>query len=238
MLTFKKKNWRKPSYWRLFTDNQQCLINYVEDIIKLYKVHYIVKCFLHYLWINRQVLRRVVCISSLLLQIDITAYYNLRKGYICTSDYRKKEIEMSTELLARAFSVLTKCRVTLRASRQRSGVLSSSQRACPMRATLLESRTSEPTSRKPAQLAGWAKCFVCWTVCIASPSALLTRDPWTPQLSSPSHKGNILIICHTVCYLVNITLNCDVSTLIPDTNRSSVKESESAPWSWFFGGEK
>lgn len=91
--------------------------------------------------------------------------------------------------MARAFVVLTKCRVTLRASRQRSGVLSSSQRACPMRATLLERRTSEPTSRKPAQLAGWAKCFVCWTVCIASPSALLTRDPWTPQLSSPSHKG-------------------------------------------------
>lgn len=92
-------------------------------------------------------------------------------------------------MLARAFVVLTKCRVTLRASRQRSGVFSSSQRACPMRATLLESRTSEPTSRKPAQLAGWAKCFVCWTVCIASPSALLTRDPCTPQLSSLSHKG-------------------------------------------------
>lgn len=96
---------------------------------------------------------------------------------------------VKSHTLARAFVVLTKCRVTLRASRQRSGVLSSSQRACPMRATLLESRTSEPTSRKPAQLAGWAKCFVCWTVCIASPSALLTRDPCTPQQSSPSHKG-------------------------------------------------
>lgn len=143
-------------------------------------------------------------------------------------------------MLARAFVVLTKCRVTLRASRQRSGVLSSSQRACPMRATLLESRTSEPTSRKPAQLAGWAKCFVCWTVCIASPSALLTRDPCTPQLSSPHHSGkrkNTDNKSHGLwSWKYYSELWC--MTLIPDTNRSSVKESESAPLSWFFGGEK
>ena len=46
-----------------------------------------------------------------------------------------------------------------------------------MKFTLLDSLTSAPTKRKPAQLAGCAKCFVVWTVCWASDRALLTLAP-------------------------------------------------------------
>uniref|UniRef100_A0A8W7PTL1 Uncharacterized protein n=1 Tax=Anopheles coluzzii TaxID=1518534 RepID=A0A8W7PTL1_ANOCL len=71
----------------------------------------------------------------------------------------------------------TRCRQTRNASRHLSGVRISSHSACPISATLLDSRTFPPIRMKPAQFAGWAKCFVCCTVCIASASARAARVP-------------------------------------------------------------
>ena len=63
-----------------------------------------------------------------------------------------------------------------------------------MSATLLESLTSAPTSRKPAQLAGCAKCLVVCTVCCASDNARDTRAPWEGRGKWSKHKSSDRLI--------------------------------------------
>lgn len=58
-------------------------------------------------------------------------------------------------------NLCTRWRVTLNASLHRSGVFNSSHKACPINATLLDKRTSEPIKKYPAQLDGCEKCLVC-----------------------------------------------------------------------------
>lgn len=61
-------------YMKLYYDyTMKLLLQRPIPIVKLLKVDQFVKCALHFLWFNRQILRRVACISLFQVQMDITA---------------------------------------------------------------------------------------------------------------------------------------------------------------------